>query len=97
MSIQAQQSESSHPDSTSQKFLNNQLQIAETNGEYAWIIAHVSPSDTACGRNWSNSFSSIVKRYQETIAAQFYGRTLGLLLLCIFALTPPPALRRHAS
>ncbi|KAF9449018.1 sphingomyelin phosphodiesterase [Macrolepiota fuliginosa MF-IS2] len=56
-------------------FVAQQLQVAETTGQRAWIIAHMSPSAVDALHDQSNYFDQIVQRYKNTIAAQFYGHT----------------------
>ncbi|KAG0297112.1 hypothetical protein BGZ96_007663 [Linnemannia gamsii] len=55
------------------KWLVAQLQAAEDAGERAWIIAHVSPSQTDCIQNWSALY---YQRYSpHVIAEQFFGHS----------------------
>ncbi|KAG0351221.1 hypothetical protein BG005_009314 [Podila minutissima] len=58
------------------KWLVAQLQAAEDAGERAWIIGHVSPSQTDCIQNWSALYYQIVQRYSpHVIAEQFFGHS----------------------
>jgi sphingomyelin phosphodiesterase len=58
------------------KWLVAQLQAAEDAGERAWIIAHVSPSQTDCLQNWSALYYQVVQRYSpHVVAEQFFGHS----------------------
>ncbi|KJA25536.1 hypothetical protein HYPSUDRAFT_405070 [Hypholoma sublateritium FD-334 SS-4] len=56
-------------------FAVEQLQAAEDAGQRVWIIAHMPPSSADAFHDQSNYFNQIVQRYQNTIAAQFYGHS----------------------
>lgn len=57
------------------KWLMYQLQEAENNGEKVHIIGHIPPGVTDCLKTWSQNYYAIVDRYENTIAAQFFGHT----------------------
>ncbi|EJD50481.1 putative acid sphingomyelinase [Auricularia subglabra TFB-10046 SS5] len=56
-------------------FVVSQLQLAEDQGERAWIIGHVSSGVSDFLHDQSNYFNQIVNRYKATIAGQFFGHT----------------------
>ncbi|TKA69463.1 hypothetical protein B0A55_08330 [Friedmanniomyces simplex] len=56
-------------------FLVSQLQIAEDNGERAWIIGHIPPGRSDALYDYSSYLDQVVERYDGTIAAMFWGHT----------------------
>ncbi|XP_037092750.1 sphingomyelin phosphodiesterase-like [Pollicipes pollicipes] len=57
------------------QWLADQLQEAEDAGEKVHLLSHIPPGITDCLPVWSHQFNRIVNRYEDTIAAQFYGHT----------------------
>ncbi|KAK5745900.1 hypothetical protein LTR17_001029 [Elasticomyces elasticus] len=56
-------------------FLVSQLQLAEDNGERAWIIGHIPPGRSDALYDYSSYLDQVVQRYDGTIAAMFWGHT----------------------
>lgn len=55
-------------------FLVNELLEAEMNKEKVHIIGHIAPGITPdCVRQWSLNYNRVVRRFQKTISAQFFG------------------------
>ncbi|GAB6026449.1 hypothetical protein CHUAL_012647 [Chamberlinius hualienensis] len=52
-----------------------ELEQAERNGEKVHIIGHIPPGSVDCLYVWSENFNNIISRFQDTVAAQFYGHT----------------------
>jgi len=52
-----------------------ELQRAETDGVYAYIISHIPSGHDDCGYTWSHEYNRIVNRYEDVIAGIFYGHT----------------------
>jgi sphingomyelin phosphodiesterase len=55
------------------EWLANVLQYSENNQEKAHIIGHINPA--GCLYSWSQNYYRIVNRYENVIAAQFFGHT----------------------
>ncbi|EYC04462.1 hypothetical protein Y032_0087g2022 [Ancylostoma ceylanicum] len=62
------------PDATLQ-WLIDELVDSEAKGDKVHIISHIPPGDNYCLKGWSFNFFEIVKRFENTIAQQFYGHT----------------------
>ncbi|WKX89130.1 hypothetical protein Q1695_008631 [Nippostrongylus brasiliensis] len=62
------------PDATLQ-WLIDELIDSEAKGDRVHIISHVPPGDDYCLKGWSANFFQIIKRFENTIAQQFYGHT----------------------
>ncbi|KHJ94649.1 Ser/Thr phosphatase family protein, partial [Oesophagostomum dentatum] len=62
------------PDATLQ-WLVEELADSERKGDKVHIISHIPPGDDYCLKGWSFNFFEIVKRFENTIAQQFYGHT----------------------
>jgi len=62
------------PDGTLQ-WLIEQLLDSEARGEKVHIISHIPAGSSYCLRGWSANFYEVVNRFENTIAAQFYGHT----------------------
>lgn len=43
--------------------------------EFMNYVGHIPPGEYDCMKVWSRNFYDIVERYENTIAAQFYGHT----------------------
>lgn len=56
-------------------FLRDQLLEAETVGDKVHIIGHVPPDHRECTEAWLYNYMLLMKRFKETIVAQFYGHT----------------------
>lgn len=56
-------------------WLIGELQDAETRGQKAWIIGHLSPGKADCLHEPSRYINTILRRYKHTIAAMFFGHT----------------------
>ncbi|KAK4569621.1 hypothetical protein LTR86_003385 [Recurvomyces mirabilis] len=56
-------------------FLVSQLQLAEDNGERAWIIGHIPPGRPDALYDYSAYLDQVVERYEGTIASMFWGHT----------------------
>jgi len=56
-------------------WLVSELSAAETAGERVWLMGHMPMGSGDAFHDGSNYFNQIVKRYSNTIAAQFYGHT----------------------
>lgn len=52
-----------------------QLHKAEFKKEKVFIIGHIAPGTHSCLGKWSLEFNRIVRRFRNTILAQFYGHT----------------------
>jgi len=52
-----------------------ELQAAEDAGQRAWLIAHVPTGSSDFFHDYSEYMDQIVNRYENTIAALFYGHT----------------------
>lgn len=57
------------------QWLVQQLQTAETFGQRVWIIGHIPMGGADTFVDGSNYFGQILKRYENTIAAIFFGHT----------------------
>ena len=57
------------------KWLINQLDAAEKEGDLVHIVGHVPPDNRECTQSWLFNFMAIVERYSDIIVAQFYGHT----------------------
>nr|API81380.1 venom toxin [Hemiscorpius lepturus] len=57
------------------KWLVNELQTAEIQGEKVHIIGHIPPGASDCLQVWSQNYYKIINRYNDTIVAQFFGHT----------------------
>ncbi|RXG55133.1 Acid sphingomyelinase-like phosphodiesterase 3a [Armadillidium vulgare] len=55
--------------------LINELQDAEDNGDFVYIIGHIPSGSHDCTLTWSHEFNRIVSRYESTISGIFYGHT----------------------
>lgn len=55
------------------QFLYNELQSAEANNQYVYIIGHMPPGSDACLSLWSKHYSVLVTRYANIIRGQFFG------------------------
>ncbi|KAF8381234.1 asm-2, partial [Pristionchus pacificus] len=62
------------PDSTL-TWLISELMDSEAKGEKVHIISHIPAGDDYCLKGWAHNFYEIVNRFENTIAAQFYGHT----------------------
>ncbi|MBW0519339.1 hypothetical protein O181_059054 [Austropuccinia psidii MF-1] len=56
-------------------WLIQELHDAETLGQKAWIIGHLSPGKADCLHEPSRYINQILRRYKNTIAACFFGHT----------------------
>ncbi|GMR31696.1 hypothetical protein PMAYCL1PPCAC_01891, partial [Pristionchus mayeri] len=56
-------------------WLISELLDSESRGEKVHIISHVPAGDDYCLKGWAHNFFDIVNRFENTIAAQFYGHT----------------------
>lgn len=56
-------------------WLIGELQDAESLGQKAWIIGHLSPGKADCLHEPSRYINQIFRRFKNTIAAMFYGHT----------------------
>ncbi|GMT05039.1 hypothetical protein PENTCL1PPCAC_27213 [Pristionchus entomophagus] len=56
-------------------WLINELLDSEAKGERVHIISHIPAGDDYCLKGWAHNFYDIVNRFENTIAAQFYGHT----------------------
>lgn len=52
-----------------------ELQAAEMAHEKVHIIGHIPPGSTDCLKTWSRNYYEIIARYEDTVAAQFFGHT----------------------
>ncbi|GMR40625.1 hypothetical protein PMAYCL1PPCAC_10820, partial [Pristionchus mayeri] len=66
-----------------------ELLDAETKGLKVHVISHIPPGDDSCLMGWSHNFYEIVNRFENTIAAQFYGHTHGDHFQMIFENSDP--------
>lgn len=57
------------------KFLVQELNESEEQGQRVWIIGHIAPGLTDLLYDYSASFDEIVQRYHDTIAGMFWGHT----------------------
>uniref|UniRef100_T1JMX9 Uncharacterized protein n=1 Tax=Strigamia maritima TaxID=126957 RepID=T1JMX9_STRMM len=57
------------------KWLIDELEKAELINEKVYILGHIPPGSHDCTKAWSRNFHTIVTRFENTIAAQFYGHT----------------------
>ncbi|GMT31293.1 hypothetical protein PFISCL1PPCAC_22590, partial [Pristionchus fissidentatus] len=62
------------PDGTL-SWLISELLDSEAKGEKVHIISHIPAGDDYCLKGWAHNFYEIVNRFENTIAAQFYGHT----------------------
>ncbi|GMR34411.1 hypothetical protein PMAYCL1PPCAC_04606, partial [Pristionchus mayeri] len=62
------------PDGTL-SWLISELLSSEQKGEKVHIISHIPSGDNYCLKGWAHNFYEIVNRFENTIAAQFYGHT----------------------
>lgn len=56
-------------------WLVGELDAAEKAGENVYIIGHMAPGDVDALHNPSNYLDQVIRRYQNTIRAMFYGHT----------------------
>ncbi|KAF8372244.1 hypothetical protein PRIPAC_78673 [Pristionchus pacificus] len=56
-------------------WLISELLDSEAKGEKVHIISHIPAGDDSFLMGWSHNFYEIVNRFENTIAAQFYGHT----------------------
>ncbi|GMR31699.1 hypothetical protein PMAYCL1PPCAC_01895, partial [Pristionchus mayeri] len=56
-------------------WLVSELLDSEAKGEKVHIISHIPAGDDYCLKGWAHNFYEIVNRFENTIAAQFYGHT----------------------
>lgn len=56
-------------------FLRDQLLEAETVGDRVHIIGHVPPDHRECTEAWLYNYMLLMKRFKDTVTAQFYGHT----------------------
>ncbi|GMS83288.1 hypothetical protein PENTCL1PPCAC_5463, partial [Pristionchus entomophagus] len=56
-------------------WLVDELLDSEKRGEKVHIISHIPAGDDYCLKGWAHNFYEIVNRFENTIAAQFYGHT----------------------
>ncbi|GMS90922.1 hypothetical protein PENTCL1PPCAC_13097, partial [Pristionchus entomophagus] len=56
-------------------WLIDELLDSEAKGEKVHIISHIPAGDDFCLKGWAHNFYDIVNRFENTIAAQFYGHT----------------------
>ncbi|TFY73601.1 hypothetical protein EWM64_g10411, partial [Hericium alpestre] len=54
-------------------FMVDQFQIAEDASQRVWIIGHIPSGKADFAHDQSNYYNQIVQRYNNTIAAQFFG------------------------
>lgn len=57
------------------KWFIKELQSAEQSKQKVHIIGHIPPGNSDCLKVWSRNFYNIIKRYENTVTAQFYGHT----------------------
>ncbi|XP_065184745.1 sphingomyelin phosphodiesterase-like [Sycon ciliatum] len=57
------------------EWLVGELEQAEKRGEKVHIIGHIPPGGFSCMRSWSKVYNLIIRRFQNTVKAQFYGHT----------------------
>ncbi|XP_031624227.1 sphingomyelin phosphodiesterase-like [Contarinia nasturtii] len=57
------------------EWLINELQSAENANEKVHIIGHIPPGNQDCLRIWSHNYYDIIARFENTVAAQFFGHT----------------------
>lgn len=55
------------------EWLIRELQKAELADEKVHIIGHMPPGSSDCVKIWSSNYYDIIGRYENTIAAQFFG------------------------
>lgn len=55
------------------EWLIRELQKAELADEKVHIIGHMPPGSPDCVKIWSSNYYDIIGRYENTIAAQFFG------------------------
>lgn len=56
-------------------FLRDQLLLAEEANDHVHIIGHVPPDHRECTEAWLYNYMKLMKRFKDTITAQFYGHT----------------------
>ncbi|XP_077489009.1 sphingomyelin phosphodiesterase-like [Amblyomma americanum] len=56
-------------------FLVNELEDSESKGEKVHIIGHIPPGQGDCLHVWSANYNSIIRRFESTVRAQFFGHT----------------------
>ncbi|GMT31292.1 hypothetical protein PFISCL1PPCAC_22589, partial [Pristionchus fissidentatus] len=56
-------------------WLVSELLDSEAKGEKVHIISHIPAGDDYCLKGWAHNFYEVVNRFENTIAAQFYGHT----------------------
>lgn len=52
-----------------------ELQSAEFSNEKVHVIGHIPPGHSDCLKVWSRNYYKIIQRYENTIAAQYFGHT----------------------
>lgn len=57
------------------QWLIDELQSAEIANEKVHIIGHIPPGNQDCLRIWSHNYYEIIARFENTVAAQFFGHT----------------------
>ena len=62
------------PDQTLE-WLTNELLESESIGEKVHIISHIPSGSSYCLKAWSANYYQLVNRFENTIAAQFFGHT----------------------
>lgn len=55
------------------QFLWNELESAEQNNQYVYIIGHIPPGSDTCLSTWSKHYSVLITRYSNIIRGQFFG------------------------
>uniref|UniRef100_A0A2P2I9G1 Sphingomyelin phosphodiesterase-like n=2 Tax=Hirondellea gigas TaxID=1518452 RepID=A0A2P2I9G1_9CRUS len=56
-------------------WLAQELQRAEDDGVFVYIISHIPTGDPNCQYSWSHQHNKIIARYEGVIAGLFYGHT----------------------
>ncbi|KAF4523737.1 hypothetical protein B566_EDAN013854 [Ephemera danica] len=51
------------------------LVLAEKRGQKVHILAHVPGNDRGCVRHWRREYQRVLRRFQDTVIAQFHGHT----------------------
>ncbi|KAK0406300.1 hypothetical protein QR680_018488 [Steinernema hermaphroditum] len=62
------------PDGT-MSWIIKELEESEKIGEKVHLISHIPNGADYCLKGWSENFYKVVNRFEDTIAAQFYGHT----------------------
>ena len=79
------------------QWLVQELHEAEAVGEKVHLIGHIPPGIPDCLPAWSAAFNKIVRRFESTVAAQFYGHTHFDELEVFFNSSEPQEFSRPAS